>query len=116
MLLLKRASKSRPDGQWSDDDYDVFDGERHVSRIMGTPFGHAASHREKRKIGLCCSLIGRHAAMGQLLVMVIVPPVVGVVTYIIIRRLWEWDEIRASEAVRHDPSAAISAQKTSTDA
>jgi hypothetical protein len=30
MLTLKRASKSRPSGQWSDDDYGVFDGERHV--------------------------------------------------------------------------------------
>jgi hypothetical protein len=26
-ITLKRASKSRPSGQWSDDDYDVFDGE-----------------------------------------------------------------------------------------
>ena len=40
MLTLKRASKSRPSGQWSDDDYDVFDGERHIDRIMWT---HAAS-------------------------------------------------------------------------
>ena len=40
MLLLKRASKSRPSGEWSDDDYDVFDGERHIGRIMWT---HAAS-------------------------------------------------------------------------
>ena len=39
MLLLKRASKSRPGGQWSDDDYDVFDGDRHIGRIMWT---HAA--------------------------------------------------------------------------
>jgi len=40
---------------------------------------------------------------GQLLVMLIVPPIVGVVTYIIIRRLWERDENGASEAVRrHD--------------
>jgi hypothetical protein len=39
MLLLKRASKSRPDGQWSDDDYDVFDGDRHIGRILWT---HAA--------------------------------------------------------------------------
>ena len=54
--------------------------------------------------------------MGQLLVMLIVPPVVGVVTYIIIRRLWERDEIRASEAVRRAPSVVTSAQKTSTDA
>jgi hypothetical protein len=25
-LTLKRASKHRPGGPWSDDDYDVFDG------------------------------------------------------------------------------------------
>jgi hypothetical protein len=37
--ILKRASKSRPSGTWSDDDYDVFDGDRHVGRIMWT---HAA--------------------------------------------------------------------------
>jgi alkylated DNA nucleotide flippase Atl1 len=40
MLTLKRASKHRPGGPWSDNDYDVFDGERHVGRIMWT---HAAS-------------------------------------------------------------------------
>jgi hypothetical protein len=39
MLLLIRASKSRPSGEWSDDDYGVFDGERHIGRIMWT---HAA--------------------------------------------------------------------------
>jgi len=31
--------ESRPDGQWSDDDYDVFDGDQHIGRIMWT---HAA--------------------------------------------------------------------------
>ena len=36
MLTLKRASKSRPDGQWSDDDYHVFDGDRHIGRILWT--------------------------------------------------------------------------------
>jgi hypothetical protein len=35
----ERASKYCPGGTWSDDDYDVFDGERHVGRIMWT---HAA--------------------------------------------------------------------------
>jgi hypothetical protein len=39
MLTLKRASKHRPGGPWSDDDYDVFDGERHVGRIMWTHAG-----------------------------------------------------------------------------
>jgi hypothetical protein len=32
MLILKRASKSRSSGTWSDDDYDVFDGEQHIGR------------------------------------------------------------------------------------
>jgi len=36
MLILKRASKSRPSGQWSDDDYDVFDGDQLIGRIMWT--------------------------------------------------------------------------------
>jgi len=33
-LRLIRASKSRPSGTWSDDDYDVFDAEQHVGRIV----------------------------------------------------------------------------------
>ena len=37
--------------------------------------------------------------MGQLLVMLIVPPAVGMVTYIIIRRLWERDENDTGEVV-----------------
>jgi hypothetical protein len=37
MLTLKRASKSRPDGEWSDDDFDVFDGEQQIGRIMLHP-------------------------------------------------------------------------------
>ena len=39
MLTLKRASKSRPSGEWSDDDYDAFDGDQHTGRILWT---HAA--------------------------------------------------------------------------
>ena len=39
LLTLKHASKSRPDGTRSDDDYDVFDGQRLIGRIMWT---HAA--------------------------------------------------------------------------
>jgi hypothetical protein len=37
MLTLKRASKSCPSGTWSDDDYDVFDGDKHIGRIYGPP-------------------------------------------------------------------------------
>jgi hypothetical protein len=55
--------------------------------------------------------------MGQLLVMLIVPPAVGVVTYVIIRRLWKGDEDDASETEsRRDPSAATPAEGTSSDA
>jgi hypothetical protein len=39
MLTLKCASNSRPSGQWSDDDYDVFDGDHLIGRVMWT---HAA--------------------------------------------------------------------------
>jgi hypothetical protein len=36
MLILKRASKSRPSGEWSNDDYDVCDGGKHIGCIMWT--------------------------------------------------------------------------------
>jgi hypothetical protein len=50
-LTLKRASKHRPGGQWSDDDYDVFDGEQHIGRIMLHPQrqrGSRGSGRSRR--------------------------------------------------------------------
>jgi hypothetical protein len=34
MLLLKRTIKSRLSGQWSDDDYDVFDSGFDLTRII----------------------------------------------------------------------------------
>jgi hypothetical protein len=37
MLILKSASKFRPSGEWSADDYDVFESDRHVGRIMRSP-------------------------------------------------------------------------------
>ena len=37
MLTLTRASKSRPSGQWSDDDYDICDGDQHINSVMWTP-------------------------------------------------------------------------------
>jgi hypothetical protein len=39
MLTLKRSSKSRPSGEWSDDDYDVFDGDRYIGCIVWTHAG-----------------------------------------------------------------------------
>jgi hypothetical protein len=32
-LILRRANVSRISGQWQDEDYDVFDGDREVGRI-----------------------------------------------------------------------------------
>ena len=32
MLTLKRASKHRSGGPWSDDDYDVFEGDQPIGR------------------------------------------------------------------------------------
>jgi hypothetical protein len=58
-----------------------------------------AHDSEKRKIGLRCSAIGRHAAMGQLLVTLIVPPIVGLVTYIVVRHIWERDENSSGDGV-----------------
>jgi hypothetical protein len=36
MLTLKRTSKYRPSGQWDHEDFDVFDGDRCIGRIMRT--------------------------------------------------------------------------------
>jgi hypothetical protein len=36
MLTLKRVSKSHPSGEWSDDDYDAFDGDRHIGHMLWT--------------------------------------------------------------------------------
>ena len=50
--------------------------------------------------------------MGQLLVTLIVPPIVGVVTYIVIRRIWDRDENGAGETVgRREPSAVTEAEE-----
>ena len=55
--------------------------------------------------------------MGQLLVTLIVPPIIGVVTYLVVRLIWERDENGAGEAaMRHDPSAVPRAEGTTTDA
>jgi hypothetical protein len=75
-----------------------------------------ARRREKHKLGVGYSPLAGNAAMGQLLLMLIVPPIVGVISYMVIRRIWERDAIGASEAVtRRDPSAATPAEGTSTD-
>jgi hypothetical protein len=42
--LQNKNPENRPQGgQWSDDDYDVFDGERHIGRILRTYFARAKS-------------------------------------------------------------------------
>jgi hypothetical protein len=54
--------------------------------------------------------------MGQLLVTLIVPPIVGVVTYIIVRRIWERDESNAEAVSRREPSAVTRAEEKPNDA
>ena len=49
--------------------------------------------------------------MGQLLVTLIVPPIVGVVTYFIVRRIWERDENGAEAVSRREPSAVTQAEE-----
>ena len=49
--------------------------------------------------------------MGQLLVTLTVPPIVGLVTYIIVRRIWERDENGAEAVNRHEPSAVTQAEE-----
>jgi hypothetical protein len=39
-LVLRRASVSRQGGEWNDDDFDVFDGEREVGRIYRVNAAH----------------------------------------------------------------------------
>jgi hypothetical protein len=51
MPTLKRASKSRPSGTWSDDDYDVFDGDLHIGRILWT---HAATRHGSGRSRRAC--------------------------------------------------------------
>ena len=49
--------------------------------------------------------------MGQLLVTLIVPPIVGLVTYIIVRRIWERDTNSAEAVSRREPSAVTQAEE-----
>jgi hypothetical protein len=49
--------------------------------------------------------------MGQLLVTLIVPPIVGVVTYIVVRRIWDRDENGAEAVSRREPSAVTQAEE-----
>jgi len=72
---------------------------------------------DKCKTGLSLSGDWKAAAMGQLLVTLIVPPIIGVVTYLVVRLIWEQDENGAGEvARRRDPSAVTPAEGTTTDA
>ena len=41
-LILRRASISRSSGQWSEDDYNVYAGQRNVGRIFKADAGHPA--------------------------------------------------------------------------
>jgi hypothetical protein len=49
--------------------------------------------------------------MGQLLVTLIVPQIVGLVTYIIVRRIWERDANSAEAVSRREPSAVTQTEE-----
>jgi hypothetical protein len=51
-LILKRASASRPSGQWSDEDYDVLADGKVIGRILeeGSRFG-PPGRRDARRQG-----------------------------------------------------------------
>jgi hypothetical protein len=53
-LVLRRASVSRPSGQWQDEDYDVFDDDRDVGRIY-----RANAHQELWFWGVSFQVIRR---------------------------------------------------------
>jgi hypothetical protein len=58
-LILKRASASRPSGEWNDDDYDVLADGDVVGRIMkvhAAPVGRTSNLRERSPhTGVACS-------------------------------------------------------------
>ena len=69
-LLLKRASASRPSGQWNDDDFDVLCNGEVVGRIfktnaapVGSPWTLAFGHHEDRTPTHGCEAT-REAAMA----------------------------------------------------
>ena len=70
-LVLRRANVSRISGQWQDEDYDVFDGDREIGRIYlidsqaGSWFWGVSFQVIKRKsYGYALSLDEAKAAFG----------------------------------------------------
>ena len=63
MLILKQASKFRPSGQWRADDYDVFEADRNIGRIMWT---HAAPEDRKWFWTTTAPLLLGDAQLGQI--------------------------------------------------
>jgi hypothetical protein len=71
-LRLIRASKSRPSGTWSDDDWDVFDGEQHIGRIVwsyaaprGCPWVWSITSRFPQSPEDRGAAVSREAAMAE---------------------------------------------------
>jgi hypothetical protein len=63
-LILKRASASRPSGEWNDDDFDVLADGAVVGRIFKA---NAARHRERdHVIGIAMVIPMRHARFASL--------------------------------------------------
>ena len=65
MLTLLRASKHRPGGPWSEDDYDVVDDEGHIGRIVWTASSFTAGRDKPWFWSITCKVPNELADRGN---------------------------------------------------
>ena len=65
MLTLLRASKHRPGGPWSEDDYDVVDDEGHIGRIVWTASSFTAGRDKPWFWSITCKVPSEVADRGN---------------------------------------------------
>lgn len=65
MLTLLRASKHRPGGPWSPDDFDVVDDEGHVGQIMWTAASFTAGRERPWFWSITCKVPNEPADRGN---------------------------------------------------
>ena len=67
-LILKRASASRPSGEWSDDDYDVMANREVVGRIFkanAAPALHSSAEHLRSGVKSCPTRGGARNRMSE---------------------------------------------------
>ena len=65
MLTLLRASKHRPGGPWSEDDYDVVDDAGHIGRIVWTASSFTAGRDKPWFWSITCKVPSEAADRGN---------------------------------------------------